>query len=809
MFRIIPDGENFREYVLLKDGQSVLMRAATPADVPMVETFMDGLSLQTLQMRFMAGVAKVSRRFIEDICVNDPRDRFCLIAIVGAEPDDRVVGLGNYIGLGGRKRAEVAFMVADDHQDRGIGTLVLERLAGIAAGNGYVGFEAEVLSDNQQMINVFRSSGFEAKQAFEGGSIHVEFPVGGAAALREWAEVRDRISSANSLIPLLRPKTVAVIGASRDPDSVGSMIFRNIVRANFRGTVYPVNSHAASVNGVKAYKSIADLPEPAELVVVAVRAARVLEVAEAAVRSGAKALIVVTSGFAETGPEGADLQKKLLHIVRSHGARLVGPNCLGLTNTSPEVGLNASLAPAMPPHGRVGFYSHSSALGLVIMDYAVGRGLGFSTFVSAGNRADVSGNDLLYFWEEDPDTDIALLYLETFGNPRRFARGARRVARKKPVLCVKSARSRAGRTAARAHIGAAAQRDVEVDVLFRQAGVIRANTLDEMFDVAVLLATQPLPAGNGTGIISNSGGVVTICADACEASGLEVVGQAMVDLGPLAPPEDYEEAIRAALVREDVDALIAIFAFVGKCDPATVGRFIRRGVARAEAQTKQSKPVLLCLMGSPGAVQFATSGEEDPSSRRSFPSYLFPESAALALGRAAQYAAFRRQPSGKLMWYEDTNSGAARHRVEPLLEALEDPGATVWLEGPQAKPLLADFGISVVPSPDSDEPIGEAPLHLSIRSDPHFGPVLQLAGEGRPPVERITPLMDTDAAEMVQAVGLPPGGGTEELLGRVSMMVEEVPWLSELHADLEPACQGESPPMACLTGEVRLGLKKA
>jgi acetate---CoA ligase (ADP-forming) len=808
MFRVIPDGENYREFVLLKDGASVLIRAATPADVPVVEELLKGLSRQSLQMRFMGGVTQVSRRFVEDLCNNDPKDRYCILAIQGEEPNHKVIGLGNYIGLGGRRRAEVAFMVADEHQGRGIGTLVLERIAGVAAANGYVGFEAEVLFENQKMIGVFRSSGFEAKQAFEGGSIHVEFPVDGAAALRERTEVRDRVAAANSLIPLLRPKSLAVVGASRDSQSIGSLIFQYILRGSFRGTVYPVNSQAASVSGVKAYPSLQDLPEAPDLVVVAVPAKTVLEVAEHAIEAGAKALLVVSSGFAEAGPEGAELQAKLVEYVRSQGARLVGPNCLGLVNTGAEVRLNASLAPRMPPLGRVGFYSHSAALGLVIMDHAAERGIGFSTFVSAGNRADVSGNDLLQYWEEDPETDMALLYLETFGNPRKFARVARRVSRRKPILCVKSARSRAGRHAARAHRSAPTQSDNEVDVLFRQVGVIRANTLDEMFDVAVLLETQPLPAGDRVAIVSNSGGVVTICADACETNGLTVLDQNIVELGTLCSAEAFETAVRETLQRDDVDALLVIYACVGEQDPQPMSRAIRRGVAAAEKAMKGPKPVLLCLMGTtPGAVVLASAGDGSETARRTFPAYLFPESAAMALGRVAQYACFRRQSAGKLLWYEDAKPAMARRRVEAVLEG---SGAEElrWLEGHDAHPMLADFGIPTALPSENAEYAEDASLRLTVRTDPHFGPLIDLRREGSHPIERITPLMDTDARAMVDALGLSPDGGIEELLGRVSQLVEELPWVQELHADVVPPDIHGAPGPAILTGEIRVGLKR-
>lgn len=784
MFRIIPDGKSFSEYALLRDGESVLLRVATPGDVPAVEALMQGVSRESLQMRFMGAVSYVARSTVEFMCAGEPHDRLSLLAIVGQEPGARVMAIGTYTSLGVGGKAEVAFLVHDEFQGRGISTLLLERLAGIAAGYGFVGFEAEVLYENQAMIDVFRGSGFEVCQAEGGGGcIHVQFPVSGLASLRERVELRDRIAAASSLVPLLKPRAVAVVGASRDPAAVGSMIFRAILRGGFTGAVYPVNNQTASVQSVRAYPSMADLPERVDLAVVAVPAAKVLEVAEEALRAGAKALLVVASGFAETGPEGAALQRALVTLVRSHGARLVGPNCLGVMNTHPDTGLNASLAPDLVPRGRIGFFSHSAALGLVILDYAAERGLGFSTFVSAGNRADVSGNDLLQYWEEDVSTDVALLYLETFGNPRRFARVARRLSYKKPILCVKSARSRAGAAAARAHIGAAAMSDTNVDVLFRQAGVIRAETLEEMFDVSLLLASQPLPRGNRVAVISNSGGVLTICADACDANGLSVEGTGAVDLGALATVEEYERAVEEAVAHDGVDALVVIFACIGGCDPKVVGRGIRRGVLRAERKTGVAKPVLLCLMGQAGIVRLHGEGASDPAaspSRHVFPSYRFPESAALALSRAVQYAAYRQRPGGQFVWYDDVDAGAARQDVASFLA--DGAEEVVWLEGEKAWSLLARFGISTGAVKETGAPAAADLAIVEVVSDPSFGPLVRLSRPGHPPVVRITPLTDHDVREIVETAGLPLECGVDELLGRMSQLVEELPWLRAMEA---------------------------
>ena len=802
MFTIITDARQFREYVLLRDGQGVLLRTATPADVPAIDALLARVSRQSLRMRFMGGMAQVPHKIVEGLCGEDLRDRACLLAVIGEEPDARVVGFGNYVGLGARNTAEVAFLVDDEFQGRGISTLLLERLAGIAAGVGFVGFEADVLFENQPMLNVFRDSGFEGRQVMDGGSYHVEFPVSGAAALRERAEVREQIAVANSVARLLRPHVVAVVGASREPGGIGNLIFRHILANGFTGTVYPVNHQAASVHGVRAYPSVAALPEAADLVVVSVPAEKVLPVVEEALHAGAKGLVVVTSGFAEAGPEGAALQARLVDAARTQGARLVGPNCLGLLNTDPQVRLNASLAPALPPVGRVGFFSHSAALGVVILQYAAERGLGFSTFVSAGNRADISGNDLLQYWEEDPATDIAVLYLEAFGNPRRFARVARRVARRKPVLCVKGARSRAGLSAAQAHIGATPLSDVDVDVLFHQAGVIRVDTLEELFDAAVLLAHQPLPAGNRVAIVGNSGGVVTITADACEARGLEVPPGGLVDVGALAGPEDYRHAVERALEDPGVDAAIAIFLCVGKCEPELAARGIRRGVIGAERKTGLAKPVLLCLMGATGLVNFAFESAGSATDRKTtFPSYRFPEAAARALAHAAAYAAYRRQPAGRLVWFDDADPASARAKLEAALAGGAPEGAVRWLAGERAGEVLHCFGIATVTGGRVSS--REAAISVSIRPHRDFGPLVVLRRGDGAAVERITPLTDQDVRGMLEAVGTAPDGGEAELLCRLSQLVEELPWVAELHAELVAAgADGARRP--ALGGDLRL-----
>lgn len=803
MFSIIPDGTAYREFVLLKDGQGILLRIATPGDVDEVEAFIKGLSRESLSMRFMGGVGSVSRRFVEELCEENPHQRACLLAVEGEGVKERVLGLGNYVGKGGAI-AEVAFMVADDHQGRGIGSLILERLAGLAAGAGYVGFEAEVLYENEKMTHVFQDSGFETRRAMEGGIIHVHFPLSAPQAQRERADTRERVAAANSLVPLLRPQTVAVVGASRNPASIGNALFRNLLQGHFKGAAYPVNPKARAIEGVRAYPTLASLPEAPDLVVLAVPASQVVSLATQALEKGARGLLVIAAGFAETGPEGAARQERLVQLVRSRGARLVGPNCLGLLNTNPEVQLNASLATVMPPRGRVGFFSHSAALGVVILQYAAERGLGFSTFVSAGNRADVSGNDLLQYWAEDPDTDLALLYLETFGNPRRFARLARHLSHRKPVLCVKSARSRAGRRVAQAHIGASPRNDAEVEALFHQAGVIRADTLEELFDIALLLAHQPLPRGNRVAVVSNSGGVATICADACESRGMRLSGPGVVDLHAMATAEHYERACLEALEHPEVDALIATFACVGACDPAMVARAIRRAAVRAERSTGLAKPTLLSLMGVSGAVAVGATTTGEGGAHRTFPSYRFPESAALALSKVVDYAHFRMQPPGRILSFEGMNAGEARQLVEQLVEGMTPEAPPLELDATQIHGLMACFGIPIAADPEAS-PKGHH-VSLSLSADPDFGPIWRFRRQGGGSILRITPLTDLDIQDVLGRLRLPATCGLAETLGRLTQLVEELPWLSSLDAQVHVPAEGATTPR---TLALQVGLRLA
>ncbi|MBK5187801.1 MAG: acetate--CoA ligase family protein [Gemmatimonadaceae bacterium] len=505
-------------------------------------------------------------------------------------------------------------------------------------------------------------------------------------------------ATVEGLTPLFRPRSVAVIGASRRRGTISAEVFHNLMRYEFNGAVYPVNPSAQEVQSVVAYPTVEDVPGAVDLAVLVVPAAAVLEVARGCARKGVKALVVISAGFAETGAAGRELQEALVRIVREGGMRLVGPNCMGMINTDPAVRLDATFAPSPPPAGRVAFMSQSGGLGLAIIDYAGMLGLGLSSFVSVGNKADVSSNDLLRFWEQDERTKVILLYLESFGNPRKFSRIARRVARVKPIVAVKSGRSAAGARATGSHTGALiAASDVTVDALFLQAGVIRTDTLAQMFDVASLLAHQPPPRGRRVAILTNAGGPGILCADACAAEGLEMAGLSeetrralRVELSPSASVENpvdmiasatagqYREAMRIVGSDSGVDSMIAIFVPPLVTSPDDVAR----AIVEAAQSLAGRIPVLTVFMQSRGTPAILRAGEVQ------LPSYAFPEDAAIALGRVASYGEWLRRPVAPPPRIEDVRAADAA----AVLAGARARGAT-WLAPGEVAALLSAYGL--------------------------------------------------------------------------------------------------------------------
>jgi len=514
----------------------------------------------------------------------------------------------------------------------------------------------------------------------------------------------------HGLDAIFRPRSVAVIGASRDRRTVGGAIFHNLLSHDFRGPVYPVNPKAGVVQSVRAYATVRDIPDPVDLAIVVVPAAHVLDVVEACGEKGVKGVVVISAGFKETGGAGTEREQALRECVRRRGMRLIGPNCLGVLNTETGLNLDATFAPIYPPPGRVAFSSQSGALGLAILDLASDLNIGISHFASVGNKADVSGNDLLEYWEEDPGTGVILLYLESFGNPSRFLEIARRVGRTKPIVAVKSGRTSAGMRAASSHTGSLAGADTAVEALCIQAGVIRCDTIEELFDVAMPLATQPLPRGNRVGIITNAGGPGIMASDACETHGLEVATltdetvqglraflppeastRNPVDMIASAVPESFEKAIRLMAADPGVDALLVLYVPPIVTRPEDVAHAIVRGneAAKADAAAagREDKPVLSCFMGSHGVPEGLQSLHQGH-----IPSYVFPESAAIALSRTVRYARWRSAPEGVHTTFADVDRAAAARIVAAA--CARGNSERVWLDAEEIGGLLGAYGLA-------------------------------------------------------------------------------------------------------------------
>ena len=682
--------------VALRDGATVTVRPLVREDEPELCTFLDGLSVESRWLRFFSAGADLHRA-ASYMAALEPEQGRGLVAVVG-EPE-RIVAHAAYIRETA-DRAEVAFEVADEFQGRGISTLLLAHLSELATADGIGTFTAVVLPENRRMIQVFRDSGFAVEVRSRPGELFIELPAALGDEARARFEERDHVAAAAAVAHVLRPESVAVIGASTRAGSVGAAVLGNLRAAGYGGRLSVVHPREDSIGGVQAYRSIAEVPEPVELAVIAVPAAAVVDVARECGAAGVRALVVLSAGFSEVGGRGRDRQAELLSVCRASGMRLVGPNCLGVLNTTPDVALNASFAPVAPPAGGVAFASQSGAFGIAAVAEASRRGLGLSSFVSTGNKADLSGNDFLRFWEHDDGTDVIGLYLESFGNPRRFGQIARRVAARKPVIAVKSGRSAAGSRAATSHTGALlAASDSTVDALFRHAGVIRTGTVGELFDVAALLADQPLPRGSRVGIVTNAGGPGIACADACEAAGLSVeplptktrrrLGRHLpreaattnpVDMIASASAGDYRNAIEALAEDSSVDAIVVIFIpplVTQACDVADAVR------AAGAATQAAGKPLLAVWMAQDDAA-LATLAD-------GVPAYGTPEEAIRALAHAVRYAQWQRTavepaevPAGI-----DADAAAAT-----IAEVLAEGGG--WLVPDRVTELLTAYGVPQV-----------------------------------------------------------------------------------------------------------------
>jgi acyl-CoA synthetase (NDP forming)/RimJ/RimL family protein N-acetyltransferase len=777
-----PPPAHWEADVVVADGGTVHLRAVRPSDAPKLVALHAGLSTRTRYLRYFSAYPRIPERDLYRFSHVDHHDRVALLVELGGE----AIAVGRYERESGTDEAEVAFVVADAHQGRGIGSVLLEHLAAAGRECGIRRFTAVVLAENANMIRVFRDAGYEVTRHLEYGEVNLAFAIDETAVTEAVMREREQRAEARSIARLLNPRSVAIVGASNDAGKIGHAVVVNLLRSGFDGPLYPVNPEARHVAGIPAYHSVLAVPDELDLAVIAVPAAAVPAVVDECAARQVKGLIVISGGFGERGSAderatGRAAQRALVTEARARGMRVVGPNCLGVVNTAPDVRLNASLAPLPPLPGRVGFFSQSGALGVTILGEAARRGLGVSTFVSAGNRADVSGNDLLQFWESDERTDVVLMYLESFGNPRKFARLTRRLGRRKPIVTIKGGTS--GAPVAGLEQTSVDVPEVSARALFEASGVIRVETLSGMFDVALLLATQPLPGGDRVAVVGNSTAIGILVANACAEHGLQLTR--LVDVGVEGDAAMFGAALSATVADPDVDAVVVVFV-----PPLQRSAGDDVAVALRTIAADSSKPVLSTFLGFEGVPQALAAAGADSPPRGSVPSYPSPERAVRALARAVRYAQWRATPAGVVPQLSGLQLDTGHELVEGVLAT--DPDGRE-LTADEAGRLLGSVGVVL----SFEEPADTVEVVFGVFDDRSFGALLSF-GIGGVATELLgdvayaaAPLTTRDAERLILAPkaaplltgyeGSPPcdTGALAELALRLSALGDALPELAE------------------------------
>lgn len=691
----MPDyPERWEAEVVLSDGGTMALRPIRPDDAERIVAFHERQSPESIYFRFFSPRPRLSERDVERFTHVDYVDRMAFVGLIG----DDLVGVARYDRHRARSDAEVAFFIDDEHHGRGMATVLLEYLAAAAREAGISGFTASVLPQNRKMLGVFTQAGFTATSRFEDGVIEVTLDIEPTPEALAAIEERAGTAEARSVKRLLEPTSIAVVGASRTPGTIGHQVFHELVRRGFQGAVYPVNREADVVASVRAWRSVLDVPGELDLAVIAVPAEEVLRVAEECAFKRVQGLVVLSSGFADRDEEGEAAEHELVSYARRHGMRLIGPNALGIINTRPDVSMHATFVPVDALPGRVGLVAQSGVIGAAIIDAARQLGLGVSSFVAVGNKADVSSNDLLRYWQDDEGTDVVMCYLESFGNPSAFSRTARSLSLVKPVVAVKVG----GAPADGWDEPEGWPPDATAAALLEQTGVIRTDNLTQMLYTASLLAGQPLPRGRRVAVVTNSWGPAWLAVDALRAVGLEPTDP--VDLSNEVEPEHFTDALEAVYASGEVDAVLVVYA------PALVGHYRRVGAAiRAAAARAGAITTVACMLGEHRRGLLA---DDDVC----VPEFPFPEEAALALSRVARYAAWRAQPVGELHELAPGTVTEARALAQRLIgEAAPAPASGTrprrWLDPLEAEALLAFAGLRPAPQElahDAEEAVAAA-----------------------------------------------------------------------------------------------------
>lgn len=666
--------------VVLRDGTVASVRPIRPDDADGIHRFHAAQSEESIYLRFFAPLRRLSDADVHRFTHVDYVDRVALVATMR----EVIIGIGRFDRIDASS-AEVAFNISDHYQGKGIGSVLLEHLAAIARDLGLTRFTAEVLPQNRRMLAVFSDAGYEVTRRVEDGVVEVGFDIEPTDRSRAVELSREHRAEAQSLRAIMRPGTIAVVGASRDRHSFGGRLLDRLLESGFTGRVVPVNPKVRKLRRLVSYPTVSAVPDAVDLAIVAVPAASVLDVVDDCAEKGVKALLVVSSGFAEAGPEGEVLQAELVRRARGAGMRVIGPNSFGIINNDPEVRLNASIAPTLPPPGRLGLFAQSGALGIAVLASAARRNLGISTFGSAGNRADVSGNDFMQYWIDDESTEAVGLYLESMGNPRKFSRIARKLALAKPVIVVKSGVSRYGVPAGHSVRETKARPEVFAAML-RQAGVIRVENVHQLFDVAQIVVHQPLPRGSRVAVVVNSHALGALTADACTSWDLTVT-HGPVTLPSEADARAFRAALDAAFADDDVDSVLVGFIPPLATDDADVAAAVRDAVAAAD------KPCAATFLGLRGVDDgHASVKGTGGGSSRAVPVYAMPEDAVRALAAATRYGEWRSRDHGTPVAPAGINRRIAEDVVGTVLSV--DPEGR-RLTHDEATALLAAYGIEV------------------------------------------------------------------------------------------------------------------
>jgi acyl-CoA synthetase (NDP forming)/RimJ/RimL family protein N-acetyltransferase len=680
--------------VLAADGSVVRIRPLREDDEAALDAMNQRVSDRSIYLRFFG----ISRSSADEHTHHLATGHDGHVALV-AEYGDQLVGVASYEPLRSGE-AEMAFLLEDSMHGKGIGTLLLEQLAAIARENGVQRLRADTLVENAGMLRVFADSGFEQVRRLDSGVVELVLDTAYRPSTLDRMADRERAAEERSLHRVFAPRAVAVIGAGRTPGGIGHEVLRNIVKGNFTGPVYAVNPHADRVADLPSYPSIVEVPGPVDLVVIAVPAQQVQQVLAECGAKRVGGAVVLTAGFSELGTAGREAQREILEIARRNSIRLIGPNCLGVVNTDPAVNLNATFAEVSPTPGSLAIAAQSGAVGIAVLDQAARTGLGISEFVSLGNKVDVSGNDLLLHWWGDPRTAVIGLYLESFGNPRKFGGLARLVGRTKPILVVKGGRSAGGRRAGVSHTAAAATPETAVDALFAQSGVLRMETVEELVETARVLALRPQPRGNRLAVVGNAGGAGVLAADAAGRLGLDLpelseavqvelaaigaVGRGNpVDLGAAASPKSLAHSVQVLVDSGEVDSVLVCYAATRAGHVADMYDAIGAAAIRSEV------PIIVNCVGSAQAAP-----EVVLTDGRRLPMFPFPESAVRALAHAVRYGEWRSRPQGAVPDVARVDGAGARVVVRRYFEHTPEGG---WLDSQQVGQLLQCAGVPAIP----------------------------------------------------------------------------------------------------------------